>query len=174
MHAGNAPGAPRRDPHGGAAGVVLYELSLIVVALFVALLALAALATRPSAADVDRRVVVVTPGPPGHSRIPPGQLKKQGYVRVVTMTPSVAERYRLRYQQGVLVTEVVAVDGPGTTVLLQRWDVIVAVEGDAVTTAVELRTRLARVGGTWVKLTVWRSGRLLTLMVPVDVFDFEE
>lgn len=166
-----------RRPRGSGA-VVLYDASLFIIALLVALVGLVALTAQQHSAQSERRIVVVQPGPepPGHARIPPGQLKKRSYVRVVTMTPSVAHRYKLRYQQGVLVTEVVAVDGPGMTLLLHQWDVIVAVNGDPVTTEAQLRALLKRADDDddWVKLTVWRAGRMVTVLVPVEAFEFDD
>ena len=163
---------PRAD-----GSVVLYDLGALIVFLLVALVGLAVWGAEHRVIQSERRVVVIQPRPepPGHSRIPPGQHKKRSYVRVVTMTPSVAQQYKLRYVQGVLVTEVVASGGPGMTLLLQRWDVIVAVDGEPVTTEVQLRTRLKKhKKDEWVKLTVLRAGRMLTVLVPVDTFELDD
>lgn len=166
----------RRRRRSGTGQVVLYDAATAVLLLFLAFAGLVALLNARPAGDKEQRagrVVIVEPSrPPGQSRIPPGQLKKYGYVRVVTMTPSVAARYRVRYQQGVLITEVVVSDGPGMTLLLERLDVIVAVNGEPVTTEVQLRTHLKRhKADEWVKLTVWRDGRLITVLVPVEAFE---
>lgn len=162
---------------GAGGSVVLYDLSVLILVMLVALVGLVALSAEWRSAQSDRRIVVIQPGPkpPGHSRVPPGQLKKRTYVRVITMTPSVAARYKLRYQQGVLVTEIVAADGPGMTLLLQQWDVIVAVNGEPVPTEVQLRAHLERYrSDEWVKLTVLRAGRMVTVLVPVEAFELDD
>ncbi|HEY8426440.1 MAG TPA: PDZ domain-containing protein [Limnochordales bacterium] len=157
--------------------IVLYDGGVLVLLLLVALVGLVGWGLQRRETAPERSVVIVTPDPrpPGLARIPPGQLKKRSYVRVVTMTPSVASRHKVRYHQGVLVTEiVVAGDSPGVTVLLQPLDIIVAVEGDPVTNDAQLRARLARHrGDAWVKLTVVRADRVVTLMAPVEVFELE-
>ncbi|HEY8498700.1 MAG TPA: PDZ domain-containing protein [Limnochordales bacterium] len=166
----------RRGQRAGAGGVVLYNGGVVILALLAIVIGLVALALHREEAPAGQRVVIVQPDPrpPGLSRIPPGQLKKRGYVRVVTMTPSVAAVYKVRYQQGVLVTEIVAGDGPGVTLLLQPGDIIVAVEGEPVTTLVQLRARIERHrSDQWVKLTVVRAERMVTLLVPVEVFAWE-
>ncbi len=167
--------ARRRGRGGGQ--VVLYDGAVLMLLLMVAMVGLVAYGLQRRETAAERPVVVVTPDPrsPGLARIPPGHLKKRSYVRVVTMTPSVASRYKLRYHQGALVTEIeVADDSPGVTVLLQPLDIIVAVEGEPVTNDAQLRARLARHrGDAWVKLTVVRADRMVTLMVPVEVFEWE-
>ena len=98
----------------------------------------------------------------------------RGYLGVSTepVTPDVAEQLELpKDTHGVVITDIVegkAADKAG----LKRTDVILAVNGHAISSVDEMRLMVARLApGESVKLKIVRDGRERTLDVKLDKFD---
>lgn len=90
-------------------------------------------------------------------RVDRGQLG----VLVQEMTPILAEAMGGAPDRGAVVTDVVP-QGPADRAGLRRGDVLVGLDGEAVTSAAELRNRVALRGAdAEVTLDVWRGGKRL-------------
>jgi serine protease Do len=80
-------------------------------------------------------------------------------VLVQDMTPALARAMEGAPEQGVLVSEVQE-GSPAEKAGLRRGDVLVRVDGESVTTASQLRNKVAlRGAGAEVKLQAWRDGK---------------
>jgi serine protease Do len=85
----------------------------------------------------------------------------RGYmgVYIQDVTPEIAKQFHLNETHGALIGDVSA-DTPGARAGLKRGDVILAVNGQEVGGANELRLQISQTPpGTAVKLKVWRDGR---------------
>src|ERR1700730_10748669 len=85
----------------------------------------------------------------------------RGYmgVYIQDVTPEIAKQFHLNETHGALIGDVSA-DTPGARAGLKRGDVILAVNGQEVGGANELRLEISQTPpGTAVKLKVWRDGR---------------
>jgi serine protease Do len=86
-------------------------------------------------------------------------------IMIQELTPMIAKSLEKAPAHGVLVSDVVP-KSPAEKAGLQRGDIIVKVEGEAVETPGALRNRVAlRGSGTEVKLELWRAGRIRTFTV---------
>ena len=85
----------------------------------------------------------------------------RGYIGVgiQEVTPEIAKQFDLKEARGALIGNVSA-DTPGARAGLKRGDVILAVNGQEVSSANELRLQISQTSpGTSVKLKVWRDGK---------------
>ncbi len=90
-------------------------------------------------------------------------------VEIQDVTPELAESFRMRRPQGILVAGVLK-DGPAHQAGLRPGDVILSIDGDAVEDAQEAMNRIAAITpGTTVSLEILRQGRRLTLEAEVGV-----
>ena len=90
-------------------------------------------------------------------------------VEIQDVTPELAESFRMRRPQGILVAGVLK-DGPAHQAGLRPGDVILSIDGDAVKDAQEAMNRIAAITpGTTVSLEILRQGRRLTLEAEVGV-----
>ena len=148
----------------GLFGSALYEASTVVAVMLILAGLIVYLSNRapspPARVTVEERHV-----PPGHRRIPPGQLRRLARVRVITLTPAVATRYQVRYREGALIVEVPS-DRP---VGLRRLDIVVAVNGHPVRKEEDLEELLDRYEDEReVELIVVRSGKLVPVRVALE------
>jgi Do/DeqQ family serine protease len=89
-------------------------------------------------------------------------------VSIQDVTPELADAMGLKVNQGVLVSEVEA-DSPAAKAGLHQGDVIVALDGQAVNTANDLRVRVAdQDPGSTMPLTVIRNGAHMTVRVTLS------
>jgi serine protease Do len=96
-----------------------------------------------------------------NGRVSRGQLG----IMIQELTPMIAKSIEKAPAHGVLLSDVVA-KSPAEKAGLQRGDIIVKVEGEAVETPGALRNRVAlRGSGTEVTLELWREGRVRTVTV---------
>jgi len=85
----------------------------------------------------------------------------RGYLGIIIqdLTPDLANAFKLSSTDGVLVGDVTP-DSPGANAGLQKGDVVVAVNGQPVTDAQDLRLRVSQLApGTTVRLDVVRDGQ---------------
>jgi len=85
----------------------------------------------------------------------------RGYIGVgiQEVTPEIAKQFDLKEARGALIGNVSA-DTPGARAGLKRGDVILAVNGQEVSSANELRLQISQTPpGTSVRLKVWRDGK---------------
>ena len=85
----------------------------------------------------------------------------RGYmgVYIQDVTPEIAKQFHLNETRGALIGDVSA-DTPGAHAGLKRGDVILAVNGQEISGANELRLQISQTPpGTLVKLKVWRDGK---------------
>jgi serine protease Do len=85
----------------------------------------------------------------------------RGYmgVYIQDVTPEIAKQFHLNETHGALIGDVSA-DTPGARAGLKRGDVVLAVNGQEVSGANELRLQISQTPpGTAVKLKVWRDGK---------------
>ena len=85
----------------------------------------------------------------------------RGYmgVYIQDVTPEIAKQFHLNETRGALIGDVSA-DTPGAHAGLKRGDVILAVNGQEISGANELRLQISQTPpGTPVKLKVWRDGK---------------
>lgn len=163
--------------------VALYDAAAtLVAALLLIGAALVAFSVyRPLLLDWGRVTAGVGPATrPGVGSPGVGQ-KLSARIRIVTMTPAVATRHKVRYRPGVLVVEVqmrTAGSGSGPApagelaVGLREADVIIGVNGHPVASEADLAAHLARYAGApWVEVVVVRSGRMVPVLVSPEAFD---
>lgn len=177
------PPGLRRPARVGPLFGALYDGAAVVIAAFLLIgAALVAFAISGSGPSGSGPAAIVRPLPPGHGGVPPGLLKKPGrWVRVVTLTPALATRHKVRYREGVLVIEVRVeaaggAAGPGgagdVVASLQERDVIIGVNGRPVANEADLAALLARHRDEeWVEVMVVRAGRMVPVRVSPDAFD---
>ncbi|MGA8224654.1 MAG: DegQ family serine endoprotease [Candidatus Acidiferrales bacterium] len=87
----------------------------------------------------------------------------RGYigVHIQDVTPDIAKQFGLNQSRGVLIGDV-SPDTPGAKAGLKRGDVILALNGQELNDANQLRLQVAQTApGTSVKLSVWREGKTL-------------
>jgi serine protease Do len=85
----------------------------------------------------------------------------RGYLGIIIqdVTPDLAKAFQLPSAEGVLVGDVSA-DSPGAKAGLQNGDVVVAVNGQSVTDAQDLRLRVSQIApGSSVRLDILRDGQ---------------
>jgi len=88
-------------------------------------------------------------------------------VSIQDLTPELAAALNLEQQQGALISDIIA-DTPAAAADLQRGDLVVAVNGDSVASAGDLRNLVARIQpGTATELTVVRNGQPQQVQVVV-------
>jgi len=85
----------------------------------------------------------------------------RGYIGVgiQDVTPDIAKQFGLNQSRGVLIGDV-SPDTPGAKAGLKRGDVILALNGQEMNDANQLRLNVSQTApGTSVKLTIWRDGK---------------
>jgi len=85
----------------------------------------------------------------------------RGYLGIIiqSVTPELAQAFKLSSNEGVLIGDVSA-DSPGAKAGLQKGDVVVALNGQSVADADDLRLRVSQMApGTAVKLDTIRDGQ---------------
>ena len=94
-------------------------------------------------------------------------------VTIQDITPDLANALGLKTSEGVLISDV-ATDGPSAKAGLQRGDVVLTINGKAMTSTGQLRNTVATAGvGKQVELEIWRKGEKRKLSVTLGAMPSE-